>query len=113
MPGHPFLIDKLYFILPSPDVLRANKATMANGLEARVPFLDKEVLDLFMNVDPQEKLCYKNYRPDGFHPKPEKYILRKAFDTLTLQRTRTCRRRFFGGRKSSSATESATTGSII
>lgn len=63
------------------DVLRANKATMANGLEARVPFLDKEVLDLLMNMDPKYKMCDMSERPDGVHPKMEKYVLRKAFDT--------------------------------
>lgn len=39
------------------DVLRANKAPMGFGLEVRVPFLDKEFLDVAMAVDPEEKLC--------------------------------------------------------
>ncbi|KAH3678997.1 hypothetical protein WICPIJ_008755 [Wickerhamomyces pijperi] len=57
------------------DCLRANKSTMAWGLEARVPFLDKQFLELCMNIDPQEKLI----KPaEG---RIEKYILRKAFDT--------------------------------
>ncbi|KAK0754702.1 hypothetical protein B0T18DRAFT_43111 [Schizothecium vesticola] len=55
------------------DCLRANKSTSAWGLEARVPFLDKEFLELSMNIDPQEKMITKE--------KLEKYILRKAFDT--------------------------------
>ncbi len=38
------------------DVLRANKAPFAWGVETRVPFLDKAFLDLVMNVDPQEKM---------------------------------------------------------
>jgi len=63
------------------DVLRANKSTMAWGVEARVPFLDKAVLDLVMSVDPREKMCDLDSRPDGKHPKLEKYLLRKAFDT--------------------------------
>ena len=62
------------------DVLRANKSTQAWGLEARVPFLDREVLDLAMNIDPGEKMIDVKSKPDGFHPKLEKYILRKAFD---------------------------------
>jgi asparagine synthase (glutamine-hydrolysing) len=33
------------------DCLRANKATMAHGLEARVPFLDKDMLDAMMTLD--------------------------------------------------------------
>lgn len=38
------------------DVCRANKSTFAHGLEVRVPLLDKEFLDVAMNVDPQEKM---------------------------------------------------------
>ncbi|CCK68444.1 asparagine synthase (glutamine-hydrolyzing) 1 KNAG_0A07920 [Huiozyma naganishii CBS 8797] len=57
------------------DCLRANKSTMAWGLEARVPFLDKEFLDLCMNIDPKDKLINQK---EG---RIEKYILRKAFDT--------------------------------
>ncbi|EEP80719.1 asparagine synthase (glutamine-hydrolyzing) [Uncinocarpus reesii 1704] len=55
------------------DCLRANKSTSAWGLEARVPFLDKEFLEVSMGVDPQEKMITKE--------RIEKYILRKAFDT--------------------------------
>ncbi|PNY26373.1 asparagine synthetase [glutamine-hydrolyzing] [Tolypocladium capitatum] len=55
------------------DCLRANKSTSAWGLEARVPFLDKEFLETSMNIDPQEKMITKD--------KLEKYMLRKAFDT--------------------------------
>ena len=56
------------------DLLRADKSTMAHGLETRVPFLDKAFLDVAMLVEPNEKMP-KTY--DG----KEKYILRKAFDT--------------------------------
>jgi asparagine synthase (glutamine-hydrolysing) len=55
------------------DCLRANKSTSAWGLEARVPFLDKQFLELAMNIDPKEKMITKE--------RIEKYILRKAFDT--------------------------------
>ncbi|CAK7211378.1 asparagine synthetase [Sporothrix curviconia] len=55
------------------DCLRANKSTSAWGLEARVPFLDKEFLEVCMNIDPTEKMITKD--------RIEKYILRKAFDT--------------------------------
>ncbi|EDO25657.1 predicted protein, partial [Nematostella vectensis] len=37
------------------DLLRADKSTMAHGLEARVPFLDKEFLELAMKIKPEEK----------------------------------------------------------
>jgi asparagine synthase (glutamine-hydrolysing) len=56
------------------DLLRADKSTMAHGLEARVPFLDKEFLDAAMLIKAEEKQP-KTYK--GI----EKYILRKAFDT--------------------------------
>ena len=52
------------------DCLRANKSTMAWGLEARVPFLDQKFVDYGIPIHPQLK-CKKI----------EKYILRKAFDT--------------------------------
>ncbi|KAI1819109.1 asparagine synthase [Xylaria intraflava] len=55
------------------DCLRANKSTSAWGLEARVPFLDKEFLEVCMNIDPKEKMITKE--------RIEKWILRKAFDT--------------------------------
>ncbi|CAN3377106.1 hypothetical protein DIURU_003641 [Diutina rugosa] len=54
------------------DCLRANKSTMAWGLEARVPFLDKKFLEVCMNINPEDKMI------DNEHI--EKYILRKAFD---------------------------------
>lgn len=58
------------------DCLRANKSCAAWGVEARVPFLDREFLDVAMMIDPTTKLPYK-----APTPKPmEKYILRKAFD---------------------------------
>ena len=38
------------------DVLRANKAPFAWGLEPRVPFLDKAFLDVTMGLDPQLKM---------------------------------------------------------
>nr|WP_315232022.1 asparagine synthase B [uncultured Flavobacterium sp.] len=56
------------------DLLRADKSTMAHGLEARVPFLDKAFLEMAVRIKAEEKMP-KTY--DG----KEKYILRKAFDT--------------------------------
>ncbi|KAH8117328.1 glutamine-hydrolyzing asparagine synthase [Phellopilus nigrolimitatus] len=69
--------------LHTSDCLRANKSTMAWGLEARVPFLDKAFLDIAMNIDPSAKMFNKGKAQevdeDG-QPIMEKYILRKAFD---------------------------------
>ncbi|MBE99918.1 asparagine synthase B [Flavobacterium coralii] len=56
------------------DLLRADKSTMAHGLEARVPFLDKAFLELAVKITPSEK------QPQTYTG-VEKYILRKAFDT--------------------------------
>src|SRR5690606_14884782 len=55
-------------------LLRADKSTMAHGLEVRVPFLDKEFLSMSMLISADEK------QPKS-HNGIEKYILRKAFDT--------------------------------
>ncbi|KAJ7097983.1 asparagine synthase-domain-containing protein [Mycena belliarum] len=69
--------------LHTSDCLRANKSTMAWGLEARVPFLDKAFLEVAMNIDPHEKMFSKGadqqFDEEG-RPRMEKYILRKAFD---------------------------------
>ncbi|CAG9460254.1 unnamed protein product [Pedinophyceae sp. YPF-701] len=63
------------------DVLRANKSTFAWGLEARVPFLDRDFLNYCMDVDAADKMIDMSDKPDGVHPRMEKYLLRKAFDT--------------------------------
>jgi len=57
------------------DNLRANKSTSAWGLEARVPFLDADFLDVAMTIDPNEKMIRKDIG------RIEKHILRAAFDT--------------------------------
>ncbi|CAN6301256.1 unnamed protein product [Urochloa humidicola] len=56
------------------DCLRANKATSAWGLEVRVPFLDKEFIDVAMGMDPEWKMYDKDLG------RIEKWVLRKAFD---------------------------------
>jgi asparagine synthase (glutamine-hydrolysing) len=60
-------ISKLHLF----DCLRANKSMAAWGVEARVPFLDKEFLDVAMSINPEDKMV-----KDG---KMEKHILREAF----------------------------------
>lgn len=57
------------------DCLRANKTTSAWGVEARVPFLDEDFLDVAMNINPAEKMIRKD------QGRIEKHILRSAFDT--------------------------------
>ena len=55
------------------DCLRANKSTAAWGVEARVPFLDREFLDVAMAFDPSEKLIRND--------RMEKHVLRRAFES--------------------------------
>lgn len=55
------------------DCLRANKSLSAWGVEGRVPFLDKEFMDVAMRLNPKDKLS-------GTVGRIEKWILRKAFE---------------------------------
>lgn len=54
------------------DCLRANKALAAWGVEGRVPFLDKEFMDVAMTLNPEDKMAKEG--------KIEKWIVRKAFE---------------------------------
>lgn len=53
------------------DCLRANKSLASWGVEGRVPFLDKEFMDIAMRLNPKDKMAGSG--------KIEKYILREAF----------------------------------
>ena len=64
------------------DCLRANKSLMAWGVEGRVPFLDKDFIDIAMNLNPSDKMNIK--LSDG-RQRMEKWILRKAFEDLLPQ----------------------------
>ncbi|WP_257656673.1 asparagine synthase B [Parapedobacter lycopersici] len=61
-------LGKLYLY----DCLRANKSLAAWGVEGRVPFLDKEFIDIAMRLNPEDKMIR-----DG---RMEKWIVRKAFE---------------------------------
>ncbi|MFT5861520.1 MAG: asparagine synthase (glutamine-hydrolyzing) [Flavobacteriales bacterium] len=63
-------LDKLHMY----DCLRANKSLAAWGIEGRVPFLDKEFMDVAMRLNPKDKMITKERR--GM----EKWVLRKAFE---------------------------------
>ncbi|BDC98877.1 asparagine synthase B [Persicobacter psychrovividus] len=54
------------------DCARANKSMAAWGIEGRVPFLDKEFLDVAMNINPKDKMCGNG--------KMEKSVLRECFE---------------------------------
>ena len=62
-------LEKLYQY----DCLRANKSLAAWGIEGRVPFLDKEFIDVAMRINPKDKMIDKN--------KMEKWVLRKSFES--------------------------------
>ena len=56
------------------DCLRANKSLMAWGIEGRVPFLDKEFIDVAMRLNPKDKMINGE--------RMEKWIIRKAFEDM-------------------------------
>ena len=61
-------LDKLHQY----DCLRANKSLAAWGIEGRVPFLDKEFMDVAMRINPQDKMINAE--------RMEKWVVRKAFE---------------------------------
>ena len=63
-------IDKLHMY----DCLRANKSLAAWGIEGRVPFLDKEFMDVAMSLNPKDKMINGE--------RMEKWIIRKAFEDM-------------------------------
>ena len=62
-------LDKLHQY----DCLRANKSLAAWGIEGRVPFLDKEFIDVAMRLNPKDKMITEE--------RMEKWVLRKAFES--------------------------------
>ncbi len=68
-------LDKLYLY----DNLRANKSLAAWGVEGRVPFLDKEFLDVAMRLNPKDKMVDASVIGKR---SMEKWILRKAFENI-------------------------------
>ena len=105
--------------LHTADCLRANKSTMAWGLEARVPFLDKAFLEVAMNVDAKFKMFSKGAQQktdEEGRPMMEKVSksqrirqtlkakqLSISFEKpliVRLRGKRICQTRFSGGRRS-------------
>ena len=62
------LLNEIHYF----DVLRSDRSISSNGLEARTPFLDKELVSFVMSIDPLLKMHTTD--------KIEKYILRKSFE---------------------------------
>ncbi|MEB8329830.1 asparagine synthase B [Flavobacteriaceae bacterium KMM 6897] len=63
-------LDKLHMY----DCLRANKSLAAWGIEGRVPFLDKEFMDVAMRINPRDKMINGE--------RMEKWVVRKAFEDM-------------------------------
>ncbi len=61
-------LDKLHQY----DCLRANKSLASWGIEGRVPFLDKEFMDVAMRINPKDKMITSD--------RMEKWVIRKAFE---------------------------------
>ena len=61
-------LEKLYQY----DCLRANKSLAAWGIEGRVPFLDKEFIDIAMKINPADKMITNE--------RMEKWVVRKSFE---------------------------------
>ena len=59
------------------DCLRANKSLAAWGIEGRVPFLDKEFIDIAMRINPKDKMITEQ--------RMEKWVIRKAFEKYLPQ----------------------------
>ena len=59
------------------DCLRANKSLAAWGIEGRVPFLDKEFIEVAMRLNPKDKMITED--------RMEKWVLRKAFEAYLPQ----------------------------
>ncbi|MFI5150687.1 MAG: asparagine synthase B [Bacteroidia bacterium] len=66
-------------LLHTADVLRADKSTMACGIEAREPMLDKDLLEKVIKLAPKLKRALRGTMSQ--EARIEKYILRKAFDS--------------------------------
>ena len=68
------------------DCLRANKSLSAWGVEGRVPFLDKEFLDVAMRTNPKAKMCSVLHASQSVEADPkasiEKRIVREAFEDM-------------------------------
>lgn len=68
-------LDKLHMY----DCLRANKSLASWGIEGRVPFLDKEFMDVAMRLNPKDKMIIAGQKSPMDKQAMEKWVLREAF----------------------------------
>ena len=71
-------LDKLHMY----DCLRANKSLAAWGIEGRVPFLDKEFMDVAMRINPKDKMINGESLDMRSRQAMEKWVIRKAFEDM-------------------------------
>ena len=88
------------------DCLRANKSTAAWGVEARVPFLDKEFLEVAMAVDPKEKMITKDRIENIFSG-------RLLIPPTNQELSPTFPIRYCGAKRNNSVMESGTVGLML
>jgi asparagine synthase (glutamine-hydrolysing) len=74
------LLEDIHFF----DVLRADRGIASNGLEARVPFLDQDFVNMYLSIDPVLRVPTLHTYPDGKKAKCEKWLLRQSFDSTDL-----------------------------
>jgi len=66
------------------DVLRCDKCTAGNGLEVRVPFLDRDFIEYYMSIPGLFKMVKRRVINDEPGPFIEKMLLREAFSDMDL-----------------------------
>lgn len=71
-------LDKLHMY----DCLRANKSLASWGIEGRVPFLDKEFMDVAMRLNPKDKMIVAGQADPKSRQAMEKWVLREAFGDM-------------------------------
>jgi len=71
-------LDKLHMY----DCLRANKSLASWGIEGRVPFLDKEFMDVAMRLNPKDKMIIAGQSSPKDKQAMEKWVLREAFGDM-------------------------------
>ena len=71
-------LDKLHMY----DCLRAKKSLASWGIEGRVPFLDKEFMDVAMRLNPKDKMIIAGQGNPKAKQAMEKWVLREAFGDM-------------------------------
>ncbi|GEQ87244.1 asparagine synthase B [Patiriisocius marinistellae] len=71
-------LDKLHMY----DCLRANKSLASWGIEGRVPFLDKDFMDVAMRLNPADKMIIAGQSSPTDRQAMEKWVLREAFGDM-------------------------------